>query len=512
MIRLDESVVVLVDAMGAMSMVSSMALSFATYFGVTSEALDEYGAFDISLESDLPVFIDPFLLFNSENPEYQKLHESIIQYLAYLRDLSAKGSVDEGTLRNLYCFKEVKQNWLGFTFMGNGGSGLGMAFAHSLNRGLHDIFANFGSETITRGSHLEKVSLVRGGVGRDNMSDFVTNLIKEYLLDYTARFAREHVHPALIRSVRVSKVAFNYDTESWVEKSYDLPHYIQNGKSDFVLLTPSDMLTRDQMWISSDELHRRFERIPESISDSELRGRINSYFQKAIGKKKTKESRNAAVVKTLEEFPELVDYYIRLKELEGDKAAAKSLELVRQVEDSFRVRAEAAALALFSKTSFYKTPLDAYDDALRRVQFFKQYIENQDGYLLINPKDERFATEKSVQLFFGLVWFGSPFDINREVNNGRGPVDFKSSYGDQDKSLIELKLASNTALKKNMERQVKIYEDANRTRKSIKVIICYTARHQSRVAKILKDLNLHEDKSIVVVDARRDNKPSGSKA
>jgi hypothetical protein len=31
--------------------------------------------------SDPPLFIDPFLLFNSDKPEYRRLHDSIIDYL-----------------------------------------------------------------------------------------------------------------------------------------------------------------------------------------------------------------------------------------------------------------------------------------------------------------------------------------------------------------------------------------------------------------------------------------------
>ena len=52
------------------------------------EALDQYGAFNISLVSDLPLFIDPFLLFNSDKPEYRRLRDSIIDYLRFLRDKS----------------------------------------------------------------------------------------------------------------------------------------------------------------------------------------------------------------------------------------------------------------------------------------------------------------------------------------------------------------------------------------------------------------------------------------
>lgn len=57
----------------------------------------------------------------------------------------------------------------------------------------------------------------------------------------------------------------------------------------------------------------------------------------------------------------------------------------------------------------------------------------------------------------------SEFDVNREPNYGRGPVDFKASYGAGDKSLIEFKLGSNTQLKRNLEKQVEIYKKANQT-------------------------------------------------
>ena len=63
-----------------------MNLFFTDVFKVEPKALDEYGAFNISLASDLPLFIDPFLLFNSESARYQELHDEIIEYLRFLRD------------------------------------------------------------------------------------------------------------------------------------------------------------------------------------------------------------------------------------------------------------------------------------------------------------------------------------------------------------------------------------------------------------------------------------------
>ena len=47
--------------------------------------------------------------------------------------------------------------------------------------------------------------------------------------------------------------------------------------------------------------------------------------------------------------------------------------------------------------------------------------------------------------------------MNAEANNRRGPVDYKISKGNTDKTLVEFKLASNSKLKHNIANQVKVY-------------------------------------------------------
>jgi hypothetical protein len=111
-----------------------------------------------------------------------------------------------------------------------------------------------------------------------------------------------------------------------------------------------------------------------------------------------------------------------------------------------------------------------------------------------------------------MTWFATPSDVSQEVNDGRGPADFKISRGSADKSLVEFKLAKNTRLRDNLQKQTKIYEKASDARKSIRVILFFTAAERKRAEKILKELGLENDASVVLIDARKDNKPSGSKA
>jgi len=58
---------------------------FSDYFGVEPKVVEDYGAFNVSLINDLPLFIDPFLLFHSERQDYQELHKGIIRYVTFLR-------------------------------------------------------------------------------------------------------------------------------------------------------------------------------------------------------------------------------------------------------------------------------------------------------------------------------------------------------------------------------------------------------------------------------------------
>jgi hypothetical protein len=484
-----------------------MDVYFSEYYKVAPGTVEAYGAFDVSLFSDLPLFVDPFLLFNSKKKAYRDLHESIIKYLVFLRD-KAGNSVDTGLIDSWYQFKEVKQNWLGFTFLGNSGRGLGPKFARALYRALRTAFKNFGDETSTKGSHLEKLCLIQGGVGRDSISDFTTNLIKEFLLDYTQTFARKYIGPQYCATFRVAKARFNYRTESWETRPYLLP---QLG-TDFVLLTPIDMLTRDETWINYPDMLDKFSVLPDALPNAELRSEINNYFRSRLKRHANSKERQEAIAATIEHYPVLIDEYIRLQEDDGDRAEALSTEKVVDTRQVFIDQVRRVVTDLASRTEFYRTGWSSLDEARTRVLAFKHYVENQDGYRVINRRGRPFAQETEVQLFFGLIWFASIFDVNREANNGRGPVDFKISLGSRDKSLIEFKLASNSSLKRNLQNQVAIYEDANQTHQSLKVIVSYTASDQAKVERILKELKLTNDANIILINARSDDKPSASAA
>lgn len=481
---------------------------FSDHFRISTQIVEDYGAFDISLITDLPLFIDPFLLFNSRKKSYQKLHDQMIEYLRFLRDKSVGGEVNEGLLKAWYVFPEVRQNWLGFCQEGNRGRGLRMDFAKSLNHNLGVIFSDFGEEKITSGSHMEKLCLVKSGVGRDNISDFTTNLIKAYLLEYTQRFAMEHLDRNQRKKIAVAKVRFSYDTETWQTEEFELPF----TNSDYVILTPRDILTRDDIWINRGDLVNSIQRIAAAVDDGILRAQVNNYLLRVLPRKPTKKDQAIVAEKLIQKYPLLLEYYIRSKEKRGREAEAISEQRIQESHDVFITQTLSLIRDLADRTAFYRTGANTLAEARSRVAFLKDVIENKGGHRIFYVDGKPIRREEDLQIMFRLTWHETPSDISREVNDGRGPVDFKVSRGASDKSLVEFKLAKNSQLKRNLDRQTDVYEKASDAKESLKVIIYFTDKEIERLEHILKDLGMEADPNIILIDARPDNKPSGSKA
>ncbi|EBP0842993.1 hypothetical protein LB05_03855, partial [Salmonella enterica] len=429
-----------------------------------------------------------------------------IKYVSFLRDRSQHGELNRGLIKSWFLFPEVKQNWLGYSMVGNGGSGLGIDFANSLNNSFSNILQNFGKEEITEGSHLEKLCLIKEGVGKDSVSDFTTNLIKSFLLNYTETFAKENIDEKYLAEHIVAKVEFNYETRSWISKKFTLP----TCDGDYVLLTPRDILTKDETWINRNEMIEDFRDICDSISNDQLRGQLSDYFNRCLPDEAKKKERELAADLTIKNYPSFIDYYIRYKEQNSGGAKRESDAKVSETEQRYIEAVQLLVDMIFEKNQeFFNTKGDTFDETYDRVCYLKQVIENNNGYKVFYLNGVPVKREADLQLMFRLTWFASISDVNSEVDNGRGPVDYKISRGSKDKTLVEFKLASNSKLKQNLANQVKIYEFANETKKSIKVILYFTDTELSKLIKVFKELGIKEGKDLVLIDARP-NKVSAS--
>lgn len=152
-------------------------------------------------------------------------------------------------------------------------------------------------------------------------------------------------------------------------------------------------------------------------------------------------------------------------------------------------------------------PNDSYKESLQRINDFKRHLEYNDVGILIDPHRKELCLQK----LFKLMWRKTSFDFNAEVNNGRGPLDFKVSKGNVDKTIIEFKLASNTKLEQNLQSQVDIYKQANDTNKYIVVLFYFNEKEKRTINTTLEKLHLSNLENIIIIDSTR-QKPSASNA
>lgn len=485
-----------------------LTLTFSSYFGVPHDLIEEYGALDISLVNDLPLFIDPFLLFCSEKAEYRKIHDHIVKYILFLKSQAeAKSGLSKAMYRAWFAFPEVKQNWLGFSENGNSGRGMGFDFAEGLFEGLCTVFSDFGTEEMLESPHMEKFSLIRPKIGKDKISDFTANFAKAYLLQYTQAFAKKHIDKSQLALVNVDKVYFDYRAKRWMPRKYFLPIF----QGDYVLLTPKDILTRDDTFINRSDMIRSALEFAPSIGDEALRFSFSEFLYDVLrDDKKSKKEKDAAITEFISKHPEIVNYYIRFKESVKERASIFSEKQVELVDEFFIDAAASLSAVVNETTRFYDIRPSSFEEAKERVLYLKHVIEDQDGYRLLWRDGRAPAHESELQLLFKFVWCGTDFDVNREANNGRGPADYVVSKGAADKTIVEFKLAKNSKLRQNLENQVEIYKRANKTDAAIEVIVFFSEREQKKVERVLNELGLAGNEQIVLIDARCDNKISAS--
>jgi len=481
-------------------------MHFSDYFRLNPDALVEYGAFNISLTTDLPLFVDPFLLFASDSTDYQRLHDDIIRYLMFLRDKAVPGALSDECLQAWYHFPEVSENWLGFTAAGNAGRGLGRRFARIASANMRLLFQPTGPD-VCRSPHLEKLCLIAPGVGRDFISDFTSNLIKGWLARYTSTFATTHCQPEDCSVFSVARCRFDYGLEVWVPEQHVLPRH----GDTFVLLTPTDILTKDDSWINRGDMVGRLPSIATSLSNGQLRAQLDNYVRNVLSRKKSQKERQSAAQSFIEANPEIIDYYIRHQEERQEEALRHSMDVVAVGQEAYVANARSLADAL-SKTAFYHDDPTSYSACCRRVRFLKDVVENKGGHRLFYVRGRPIAREEDLHIMYRLTWCGTVYDVTREANDGRGPADFKVSMGAADKTIVEFKLASNSGLRRNLQHQAEVYRKASDAQRTIKVIFFFSAADEAKVSRLLQEPAFRAMPDVVLVDARRDNKPSGSKA
>lgn len=497
---------------------------FSEKFQVSNDILKSYGAVDISLICDVPLFVDPMLIFNSSSARYKELHNNIIRYFYFLYTKATQGLTTK-EIDAWFNFSEVPNNWLGYSLYGNKGLALGKKYAHFL---YDNIAFAVNTHSISKSTHIEKVMLLYEGSGKDKISDLTVNLIKGFLCEYTEKFALNYIKREFLEEFPVDKAYFNYDTESFISKEFTLPYiYNEDNKKEYVLLTPCDILREDEPAINKKDFFNSYDRIRTVIENDSLRTYVNNYISLSIRRYEENQRKNRRPIKeksikkvarqafqdVVKEYPEIYDYYIKLRETDTDKIRSQCLDELNTQLNKLCV-ASKNIINLFKKESYQiNEMLTAREEAKQRLKFFKHIIEDCDGYKNLYVKGVQIAQENDLQRLFRFVWYGTTYKVDSESNNGRGQTDFIISKGQDNQNIVEFKLASNSKLA-HVFTQVKIYEAANCTDGSLIVIFYFSKEEQNYAEQIIKSAGYENmiNEAIFLIDCRNDNKISASKA
>jgi ribosomal protein S27AE len=410
---------------------------FSEAFGVERSAIDDW--FDPHLKIDTILFIDPLLLLESGG-EWADAHEELIAHFVHCYGLVAKAtspsSVSAKAARRLLTFPEPFELGLGYTASGTSGSGSGDRFAERMADGIAVAI----SHGLDHPEHIEEIGILNEGIGADRISDATANVIKGRLIAYTQKVARFHgirLEPHKVRHARVS-----LDAARWHDDIVDLPTNPTSGRP--IILVPERLLNRLPTLNANDWFDSHF--------NDDIRLSLNLMVGQAVTK--------ANIVNWARLHPDRVRGWAEAQtsreDLRSYDFAADPLGVVQWDREPARFAAEHPLPSRV--VASHSDLVELVAEVIRRFQHF---VEEQRGWSLLWNDDATEKPEEAVQLLFlGIAQqYLRQFDVelDREVELGRGPVDFKASSGTSARLLIEVKKLHNGKFWNGLQHQLPSY-------------------------------------------------------
>lgn len=473
---------------------------FSKDFRIIIDKEDDW--FDPILTTDTKLFIDPFLIYENNHDFFLNAHEKSIAFFNKAFELAAQSMSNPSDIRyrlllNMMNFPEVEEICLGYASKGTGGSGSGGGFSKIIVDSIYESI-RLGVINFNR---FEEIGLFNEGFGCDRISDMTATLLKSDFITYTQSICNKHQIPT--KRFKIKQYKFNDRRIRWEEGIVDLPINPYTQKA--IILVPKIFL-RELPTICSEE----FWNYCWSNLNKEIRDQYSFEIKSEVKK--------ADVIRIAQEKRDWVNQYENYLAKNGSKPydinadpkgyykwASITEEFVKSNKYNFIIANNNREFNLFT---------------LEVIHQFENYIENNSGYkLLWDDKGMKPKREEAAQLLFiGIVKHycrANNIDLNREVNLGRGPVDFKFSTGYENRALIEVKLAKNTKFWDGLEKQLVKYLQVEEIKKGYFLVVCYNNNDIQKVSAIKSIANKvstsnNVDINVVVINASYD-KPSASK-
>lgn len=192
------------------------------------------------LDEDIPLYVDPFLLWKIPSMQDNSLHTSIVSSFNNLGRLYTDGKEKEA-IKTLIALTECDEVGLGNSKTRNGKK-IGEAAANEILN-LFRVIPQIKTQGF---SHFEEIQLLIDGISKDRISDISCSLIKSFLIDYSIQQCEKLGIP--MGKINVS--LFDYKTQRFITENTLLPINPENKKP--IVLTPKRWL-RFSPWINYED-------------------------------------------------------------------------------------------------------------------------------------------------------------------------------------------------------------------------------------------------------------------
>jgi hypothetical protein len=436
-------------------------MRFSEAFQVTRAPDDDW--FDPHLSVDTKLFIDPLLLYLAASDPWAGAHDELVEHFAKCYELIAKGGSQESTsaqlAQSLLTFPEPAEFCLGYTVGGTRGSGSGSRYARTMMDGIVVAIA----AGLDKPEHIEEIGILNAGIGADRISDATCNVLKHRFIAYTQAVAGRHgldVAPHRVRNARCHP-----SLGRWQDQLVDLPTNPFTGKP--ILLVPAFLLD------SLPELNAY------NWFDSDLNADIRTQMNVSVSQRVPKEK----IVEWARRHPDRVRKWARQQTSRPDLKGYDFEEDpngVVQWDERPAMFAEAnpiTGLATVDTMADLRQLIESMFDK------FRHFIEDQGGWSLLWNQDGSEKPEEAAQLLF--LGMAQPYlrlfgvELDREVQLGRGPVDFKLSRGTHLRLVIEVKKAHSGKFWNGLDTQLPIYMRSDDCNEGWFVALRYRSTKQS---------------------------------
>jgi hypothetical protein len=416
---------------------------FSDEFGIVRGRTDDW--FDPILDTDTKLFVDPFLVFSETSEQWAGAHDDLIGHFNRCFHLIAEGnrnpeSIPYKKALALLTFPEPREFCLGYTESGTRGAGGGRRYAQLMARAMEAAI----QRGLTDLRHFEELGVMNEGIGPDRISDFTCNILKSRFIAYSHSIA-SHLGLAM-ESFRIPGAAYDPARVAWRTERHELVRNPYNQKP--VLLVPVRFL-RELPVLNADDWWGNYEA-------EQLRVDVNYDILGKVDKK--------SIVTAARRNPDSV----RAWTVEREKQAASPYDLESDPKGVHKW--DAATRGYVESHPLTIQPPDDDDDFFRVIELviseFRRFVEKQRGWTLLwNDGYEKDKPEEAAQLvFMGIARSycrANNIVVDREVELGRGPVDFKFSNGYARRALLEIKKLHNGKFWNGLEYQLPSYLESD---------------------------------------------------